>query len=95
MFVVTVNFVVHADHLDAFRVAMRAQAKNSLEKEDACAQFDVCYDADKPELCFLYEKYDDAAAFAAHKQTDHFKQFDAAVGPMLVSKSVQTWYCQE
>lgn len=95
MFVVTVTFEVHADHLDAFRVAMKTQAQNSLEKEEACKQFDVCYDEDRPQACFLYEKYDDAAAFAAHKQTDHFHDFDAIVGPMLVSKSVQTWHSQE
>ncbi|EMI52434.1 putative quinol monooxygenase [Rhodopirellula sallentina] len=95
MFVVTVIFEVQTNQVDAFRIAMEAQAKNSLEKEEACRQFDVCYAAGKAEACFLYEKYDTQADFDAHKATDHFKEFDAAVAPMLVSKSVQTWTCQE
>ncbi|MEM7522936.1 MAG: antibiotic biosynthesis monooxygenase [Pseudomonadota bacterium] len=38
---------------------------------------------------FLYEVYDDAAAFDAHLASDHFKDFDAAVAPMVAAKTVR------
>jgi quinol monooxygenase YgiN len=38
---------------------------------------------------FLYEIYDDRAAFDAHLAAAHFKRFDAAVGSMVASKAVR------
>ncbi|TWT84508.1 Antibiotic biosynthesis monooxygenase [Planctomycetes bacterium CA13] len=91
MFIVTVTFEVSPPQLQAFRDAMQTQAKNSLELEAECHQFDVCYDSVDSAKCFLYEKYADRAAFDKHLASDHFKQFDLTVGPWIVSKSVQTW----
>ncbi len=51
----------------------------------------VSFDARHPERCFLYEKYDDRAAFDRHLASAHFKSFDATVAPWVVSKDVQTW----
>ncbi|MEQ8208480.1 MAG: putative quinol monooxygenase [Lacipirellulaceae bacterium] len=91
MYIVTVTFEIAADHLEEFRTAMHQQAENSLQLEAACRQFDVCFCTDSPVHCFLYEKYDDKAAFQAHLESDHFKAFDALVGPWIVSKTVNTW----
>jgi len=91
MYVVTVEFVVKPDSIDAFRPAMLENARASLADEPGCRQFDVCFDADAPGKCFFYEDYDDRAAFDAHLGMAHFKSFDAHVAPMLESKAVQTW----
>lgn len=91
MFVVTVTFVVKAEHIDEFAPAMIENARASEELEPGCRQFDVCRDPRDPAVTFLYEVYDDAAAFEAHKGMDHFKSFDAKVTPWLVSKEVKTW----
>jgi quinol monooxygenase YgiN len=40
---------------------------------------------------FLYELYDDEAAFAAHLETPHFKAFDREVAPWVVGKVVHAW----
>lgn len=39
---------------------------------------------------FLYERYDDRAAFEAHLASTHFKTFDAMVAPCLEAKTVAT-----
>jgi autoinducer 2-degrading protein len=91
MFVVTVTFKIDLAHVASFRDAMFRQAQNSLQLEEGCQQFDVCFDPTSPGLCFLYEKYDDRNAFDGHLGSDHFKSFDATVAPWLVSKEVQTW----
>jgi quinol monooxygenase YgiN len=36
----------------------------------------------------LYEIYDDAAAFEAHKQTAHFAVFDRDSAPLVAAKEV-------
>lgn len=39
----------------------------------------------------LYEIYDDAAAFAAHLATPHFKDFDVASADLVTHKSVRRY----
>ncbi|MBL6600595.1 MAG: antibiotic biosynthesis monooxygenase [Alphaproteobacteria bacterium] len=91
MYVVTVEFAVKSASVAAFRPAMLKNAKASLEDEPGCRQFDVCFSPDDPGACFLYEVYDDRAAFEAHLAMAHFKSFDAEVAPMLDSKAVKTY----
>jgi quinol monooxygenase YgiN len=91
MYVVTVLFSVQPENVDAFREAMEAQARASLENEEGCIQFDVCTDPDDANVCFLYEIYTDKQAFDAHLASAHFKAFDAKVTPWLVSKSVRAY----
>lgn len=95
MFVVTVEFGVSRDHVGQFREAMIAQAANSLELEEGCVQFDVCFDADDESKCFLYERYVDRSAFDAHLASDHFKEFDSKVATWVESKTVATWHQHE
>lgn len=91
MFVVSVEFEIHPDQVAAFREAVLKQAANSLRHETACAQFDVAQDPNQPTRFYLYELYDDAKAFEAHRQTAHFAQFSSTVGSMIANKNLQTW----
>ncbi len=91
MYVVTVEFEIAENTIEAFMLAMRAQAKQSLAREPACLRFDVCVKEDAPENVFLYEIYESRAAFDEHLKSAHFLTFDAAVAPMVAEKSVETW----
>jgi quinol monooxygenase YgiN len=90
VYVVTVEFVIHAGRVTHFRAAVIENARASRESEPGCRQFDVCSAPDDPRTMFLYELYDDRAAFDAHLATAHFKAFDARVAPWVVSKRVRT-----
>jgi quinol monooxygenase YgiN len=92
MYVVTVDFRIRRGHAEAFLEAMKAQAKTSLEREDACHQFDVCTAPDDPGRVFLYEVYGDEAAFHDHLETAHFHEFDALTADWVESKQIQTWH---
>jgi len=89
MFVVAVEFVIYQEHVDAFRQQVLLQSENSLKLEEACRVFDVCFDPECPTDCFLYEVYDDRAAFDRHRETIHFSNFNATVTPWVVSKDVR------
>ena len=91
MFVVTVDFVIRAEHTDAFRGAVLTQARSSTENETGCVQFDVCIDPTEPRRIFLYEVYADTDAFATHLDSAHFKSFDAAIRDWVDSKDVRTF----
>ena len=86
MYAVTVEFDIHADKLDAFLPLMLENARTSREAEPGCLQFDVCREG---AFIFLYELYEDRAAFDAHLASAHFKSFDAAVGGMIASKRIK------
>ena len=91
MYIVTVEFEIAPDKFEAFRVEMLSQARNSVMLEEDCHQFDVCFDPERPACCFLYEKYENKAAFDHHLATDHFTSFNAKVTPWVLNKDVTTW----
>ena len=88
-FVVTVEFVVEPDHLAAFHAAIIENARASKREEPGCRRFDVCVDPADAARIFLYEVYDDAAAFDAHVASEHFRAFDARVRDWVVRKSAR------
>ena len=91
MYVVTVEFEIKPEKLEDFRAQMLANACASREREPGCRQFDVCADPAKLGLIFLYEVYDDRAAFDAHLAAEHFKIFDRTVAPWIASKAIRTY----
>jgi len=91
MFVVAVEFEIHEKSIEAFKEAILIQARNSREKEPACSQFDVCQDSTQPSRFFLYEVYDDASGFEAHRQTPHFADFSNKITDMVSEKLLQIW----
>ena len=90
MFIVAVQFKIKNDHVDAFRQRVLRQAADSLKNETACHQFDVCVDTDHPSSFFLYEVYDDAAAFDAHRETSYFAEFASEVSDWVEEKTLHT-----
>lgn len=91
MYCVAVTFRVHKDHTGAFRARVIRQAKVSVDLEPGCSVFDVWTDPERGDEVFLYEIYDDRAAFEAHLQSAHFKAFDAEVAAWVADKKVVTW----
>jgi quinol monooxygenase YgiN len=90
MYVVTVEFRIQPGHADAFLAAVIANARTSVEHEPGCRQFDVCTVPGQPDTVFLYEVYDDRAAFDAHLATPHFLSFDHLATAWVAAKSVRT-----
>jgi len=91
MFAIVVTFHIHPEHWDRFIPLMLLNARNSLRNEPGCRQFDVCTDPQRKGEVFLYELYDDEAAFKAHTQTDHYIEFQAATLGMVGAKDVRSY----
>ncbi len=90
-YAVTVTFKIRPDQFEAFMVLMLANAQASRLNEEGCHVFDVATDAERPGEVFLYELYDDRAAFEAHLETLHFKAFDNAIKEMVLEKEIKTY----
>ncbi len=89
MYVVVVEFVCNAGCEAPFVEAVKEQAKNSVERETDCLQFDICVDPETQAKILLYEVYTNEAAFEAHIKTNHFATFDQTVQPWIESKTVR------
>ena len=62
-----------------------------VRDKPGCHLIEVCQDPEAQHQIFLYELYDDRAAFEAHLASPHFKSFDAATSDMLVAKTVRAF----
>ncbi len=90
MFAVAVTFDIEPENVAAFTDLVCTQARNSLEGETDCHQFDVCIDSDDETRFFLYELYTDEDAFKVHQDTAHFKQFATDSAGLVKDKTVTT-----
>ncbi|MEM8592821.1 MAG: putative quinol monooxygenase [Pseudomonadota bacterium] len=91
MFAVVVTLRIAREEMSAFLPAIRLNASKSLANEPGCHRFDVCTDPERQSEVFLYELYENEAAFQAHLATDHFKHFDAQTAEMVLEKDVRTF----
>ena len=89
MLALVVEFQIKPAHVEAFDVAIRANARASLQLEVGCRQFDVCRDPGDACLFFLYELYDDDDAIHAHLQSPHFLDMNAATAAWVETKVVR------
>lgn len=90
MFAVVVTIQVAPGRMADFKPAMMENARASLS-EPACHRFDVATDPARPDEVFLYELYDDEEGFAAHRETAHYKTFDARSADLIATKDVRTY----
>ena len=86
---VVVEFRIKAEHAEAFATAIADNARASRDTEPGCRQFDVCRDPADPSVFFLYELYDDEAAFQAHLQTAHFAAMERSTASWVEAKTIR------
>jgi quinol monooxygenase YgiN len=91
-FVIAVDLVIDDASLADFMPLMEENARASRHGEPGCRRFDVCTDGEDPAKVFLYEIYEDEAAFASHLASPHYQAFDTATREMIVSKTVRRYW---
>jgi (4S)-4-hydroxy-5-phosphonooxypentane-2,3-dione isomerase len=90
-FVLVVHLEIKSDAVEQFMPLALANAKMTRETEPGCRQFDVVVDQKNAAEVVFYEVYDNEAAFHAHQQTAHFKQYVDTALQYLTSR-VRTQY---
>ena len=91
MLVVTVNFQARSDKVTEFRDAILFQARSARENETGCRQFDVCQSSDDPTRFFVYEIYDDEAAFEVHRNSPHSAIARERIKDLLAERELTIW----
>lgn len=88
-FVVTVDFKLKPGVMKRFRALMDRNAIDSCAHEPGCRRFDVMVPEEDSDCIFLYEIYDDRAAFEAHLKTAHFDTFNRESDDLVIRKDVK------
>ena len=88
-FAIIVKFTLKPGMADAFRPLILENAAASVRDEPTCREFQVLNDEQDPEIIFLYEVYENTAAFEAHRETPHFKNFLETANEMIAEREVQ------
>jgi len=55
-------------------------------REDGTIEYRATTDVSDPNLLRFFEQYEDEAAFEAHGETDHFREFEAALPDLLAGE---------
>ncbi len=81
MFALFVTINIKPGHKDAFMEATMGDAEGSNKNEPGCLRFDVLQDNSNPNRVYLYEVYQDRAAWeVAHRESPHYKKWRETVG---------------
>ena len=74
MYVIIASMQIKQGHKEELVEALLEDAKASVSNEPGCSRFDVIQDAGDTNRVWLYEVYDDEAAFQAHLKTPHLNK---------------------
>jgi quinol monooxygenase YgiN len=61
-------------------------------EEDGMIEYRAAWDVSDPNVLRFAEQYEDEAAFAAHGETDHFQEFEAALPGLLAGEPTVTQF---
>ncbi len=91
MFIAHVHVHVKPDQVEAFKVATRENARNSVQ-EPGIARFDVIQQSDDPTRFVLVEVYRTSDDANKHKETAHYAVWRDTVAPMMAEPRTSVKY---
>ena len=74
--------------LDAFKAAVTEGVQAAVRSEPGVLALYAVYEKDNPNRVRVFEMYTDAAAYAMHLETPHFKKFRATTDKMVLSRKL-------
>ncbi len=91
MFIAHVHVHVKPNQVEAFKVATRENARNSVQ-EPGIARFDVIQQSDDPTRFVLVEVYRAPDDANKHKETAHYAVWRDTVAPMMAEPRTSVKY---
>jgi quinol monooxygenase YgiN len=83
-----VEYDILPGQIDAYLAALKENAAASV-KEPGCREFNVLVSQKDPNHVLIVEVYDDAAAAQAHRETDHYKKYAAAIKDLFAKREAR------
>src|SRR5215216_6712788 len=74
--------------LEAFKAAVTEGVQAAVRSEPGVLALYAVYEKDNPNRVRVFEMYTEAAAYATHLETAHFKKFRATTDKMVLSRKL-------
>ena len=89
MFVNAVDLDIVPAERENFLAAIKENGA-AAATEPGCRRFDILNLASDPNHFFLYEVFDNEAALKAHRETEHFKKYQATASKMIAKRDARS-----
>ena len=83
-----INLDIAPDQFDKFMAIAKENAAAST-KDPGCREFNIVVAADDPHHVMFFEVYENAAAMDFHRNTEHFKKFQAETKDMATKRDIR------
>ncbi|WP_254763653.1 putative quinol monooxygenase [Natrinema marinum] len=85
MIVVHASFPIDPDSREE-ALDLIADLVTESQQEDGMIDYRAATDVSDPNVVRFFERYEDEAALGAHSQSDHFREFSAALPDLLAGE---------
>ena len=85
LYISAVDIDIVPGQIDNYLAALKENGAASVH-EPGCRAFNIAVSQKNTNHVFVFEVYDNAAAFDAHLQTDHFKKYAATTKDMVAKR---------
>jgi (4S)-4-hydroxy-5-phosphonooxypentane-2,3-dione isomerase len=82
------DLLIVPSEMAKFIEAIKENGANAV-KEPGCREFNISVLANRPNHVFLYEVFDNEAAFNAYRATEYFKKYQAATASMVADRNLR------
>lgn len=84
---VVAKITAKSDSIEAVKVELLKMI-GPTRKEEGCIEYRLHQDNDNPAIFIFYENWKNRDSFEQHMNTQHFKEYVAAVGDLISEKVV-------
>lgn len=85
-FINAVDIDVVPGQVDAYLAALKENGAAAVKEEPGCHEFNITVSQKDPNHVFIFEVYENTAAFEAHRATAHFKKYAATTKDMVAKR---------
>jgi (4S)-4-hydroxy-5-phosphonooxypentane-2,3-dione isomerase len=88
LYVNAVDIDVVPGKIENYLAAIKEVGAASIKSEPGCSEFDITVSQKDPNHLFIFEVYENAAAFDAHLKSDHYKKYAATAKDVVAKREV-------
>jgi autoinducer 2-degrading protein len=88
LYINAVDIDVVPGRVENYLAAIKEVGAATIKTEPGCSEFDITVSQKDPNHLFIFEVYDNAAAFEAHLKTDHYKKYAATAKDIVAKREV-------
>lgn len=92
-YVILVEYTFDEKDIDTVIELLSEMQSQTLEKEEGCVVYDLLVSEEDPNTIFIYESYENEAAFKVHTNSDYFKAIvPTKIKPLIKKERITKVY---